>query len=147
MANILSQTTNGSTMFLVVSSDPSAGSGTTAPIGSIATAVDGTGVYIKKSASNTDWKSNTSLPATTKTSTYEITASDYVVRCNGTFTTTLPTAVGRADKIYIIKNIGSGVVTLATTSSQTIDGVTTQTVLSGNWIMVQSDGSNWVVIG
>lgn len=147
MANILYRITNGSTLFIVVDSNPASGSGTSAPIGSIATVIDGSGIYTKKSSSNTDWKSNTSLPSVSKTSTYSITETDYVVRCSGTFTVTLPTAVGVSDKIYLIKNSGVGVITLDTTSSQTIDGVTTQTVLAGNWIEVQSDGSNWIVIG
>ena len=70
--------------------------------------------------------------------------SDYTVLCNGTFTATLPTAAGISGRVYTIKNIGTGTVLVATTSSQTIDGVTSWTLSTRyDWITVQSDGSNW----
>jgi hypothetical protein len=72
--------------------------------------------------------------------------TDYVYLCNGTFTITLPTAVGNTNR-YTIKNIGTGTITVATTSSQTIDGVTTQVIgtqyLSLDFI---SNNSNWSII-
>lgn len=61
-------------------------------------------------------------------------------------TMTLPTAVGFAGLIFTVKNtLGSGVVTMASTSSQTINGgsagsVTVAAGASTNFI---SDGSNW----
>lgn len=83
----------------------------------------------------------------TKTTTYAIVATDYTVLCNGTFTVTLPTAVGRAGQVYVIKNSGTGTVTVGTTSAQTIDGATTYPLTVQYWsITVQSDGANWVVI-
>jgi len=60
------------------------------------------------------------LPYVGKTSTYTILDTDYFVDCSGTFTVTLPTAVGVAGKVYVIKNSGSGSITVNTTSSQTI---------------------------
>lgn len=87
-----------------------------------------------------------------KTTTYSIQASDTVVltdASSGSFTVTLPTAVGVTGKLYIIKRTDqtlSNVVTVATTSSQTIDGNTTRTLNTQNeeWSVV-SDGSNWLV--
>ena len=68
-------------------------------------------------------------PYVAKTANYTITSADEVVDCTtGTFTTTLPTAVGITGKSFTIKNSGTGVITVATTSSQTIDGVTTQSL-------------------
>ena len=61
------------------------------------------------------------LPYVAKTATYTIAQKDYFIDCSGTFTVTLPTAVGFKGKIYIVKNSGDGSITLATTSSQTID--------------------------
>jgi hypothetical protein len=88
------------------------------------------------------------LPYVAKTSTYTIASSDYTINCtSGTFTVTLPTAVGVTGKVYVIKNTGTGTITLATTSSQTIDGVTTMTIAGGAWVTVQSTGSNWIQIG
>lgn len=90
----------------------------------------------------------TALPITSKTSTYQITTSDYTINAtSGTFTTTLPTAIGVDGRVYIIKNSGSGTVTLATTSSQTIDGLLTETLSQYDFITVQSDGANWITIG
>ena len=49
-------------------------------------------------------------------------------------TITLPTAVGITGRSYLVKNAGSGgttpVLTVATTSSQTIDGITSWTWIS-----------------
>ncbi len=47
--------------------------------------------------------------------------TDYVYLCSGTMTLTLPTAVGNTN-LYTVKNVGTGVITIATTSAQTIDG-------------------------
>lgn len=85
---------------------------------------------------------------TAQTSTYAILASDYTINCtSGTFTVTLPTAVGRTGQIYVIKNSGAGVITIATTSAQTIDGSATQTIsVQYNSYTVQSNGANWITI-
>lgn len=82
-----------------------------------------------------------------KTTTYGITTTDHVINCTtGTFTVTLPTAVGVSGQEYIIKNTGTGVITVATTSSQTIDGVTTATInVQYESLSVISDGANWIV--
>lgn len=83
-----------------------------------------------------------------KTATYTITAADYVVDCTAnTFTVTLPTAVGHT-RVHIIKNSGAGVISIATTSSQTIDGSTTYSLSTQyKYIIVQSNGANWIIIG
>lgn len=64
-------------------------------------------------------------------------------------TVTLPTAVGATGKLYRVKRLNSGVnaVTIATTSSQTIDGATTQ-ILNLQYTSVDliSDGSNWSIL-
>lgn len=67
----------------------------------------------------------------------------------GTKTITLPTAVGIAGKVYTItKSDSSGnAVTVATTSSQTINGSTTQSLASQyKRITVQSDNSGWTIL-
>ena len=68
-----------------------------------------------------------------------------------TITVTLPTAVGISGKQYTIKdkvgNAGIRNITVATTSSQTIDGSTTQRINTGyESLTVISDGSNWYII-
>jgi len=72
--------------------------------------------------------------------------TDYVYLVSGTTTVTLPTAVGNTNR-YTIHNTGANTVTVATTSSQTINGVTTQTLVSQyESIDVISNNSNWFII-
>lgn len=74
--------------------------------------------------------------------------TDYFVDCtSGTFTVTLPTAVGIAGREYVIKNSGTGVITIATSSSQRIDANLTLT-LSTQYeaATIVSDGANWKII-
>ena len=88
-----------------------------------------------------------------KTANYTVVATDYTVAANastGALSITLFTAAGNQGKVYVIKKMDStaNVVTVATTSSQTIDGATTRALsLQYDAIMVQSDGANWIVIG
>jgi hypothetical protein len=82
-----------------------------------------------------------------KTTTYGIGQFDYYIDCtSGSFTVTLPSAVTvGAGKNYIIKNSGTATtITIATTSSQTIDG-SAPGVLTGTLIPLRviSDGANW----
>jgi hypothetical protein len=83
-----------------------------------------------------------------KTANYTATNADYTIDCTAnTFTLTLPTAVGLTGRVYVIKNSGTGVVTIATTSSQTIDGSTTQTLSTQySSYRLQSNGTNWIII-
>lgn len=87
------------------------------------------------------------LPYATASATYAIKTSDYLLNfTSGTFTATLPTAVGCTGKNYILKNAGTGAVTIATTSSQTIDGATTYSLGSQyKYVHVVSDGANWII--
>ncbi len=67
----------------------------------------------------------------------------------GTFTATLPTAASVAGKVYVLKKTDTTntIVTIATTSSQTIDGAVGTTLnTQGETLEVVSDGSNWKVL-
>jgi hypothetical protein len=79
------------------------------------------------------------------TTTYTITSEDYFLDCSGTFTITLPTAVSFSGE-YIIKNTSNGIITVATTSSQTIDGVTTFQLIEDEVITLRSTNSNWLIV-
>ena len=50
-------------------------------------------------------------------------------------------------KTYYLKNIGTGTITLNTTSSQTIDGNASGvlTMVQGDSITVISNNSNWII--
>jgi hypothetical protein len=86
------------------------------------------------------------FPYTGVSSTYTINTDNYFVDCtSGTFTVTLPTAVGIAGQTFIIKNSGSGTITIETTGGQTIDGTTTRTLSQNGSITVQSGGANWFI--
>jgi hypothetical protein len=61
-------------------------------------------------------------------------------------TITLPTAASVAGRTYTIKLSASGTCTVATTSSQTIDGSTTYTLSAQyKYVTVMSNGSNWII--
>lgn len=84
--------------------------------------------------------------------TYAILTTDTVIFCNASsagFTATLPTAVGVTGKVYTIKKTDTSLnaVTVATTSSQTIDLALTSVIATpGESITVVSDNANWKLI-
>jgi len=72
--------------------------------------------------------------------------TDYVYLVSGTTTITLPTAVGNTNR-YTIKRVGTDPVTIATTSSQTIDGSLTALInVQYQSLDLVSDNANWNVI-
>ncbi|HRH54412.1 MAG TPA: hypothetical protein PLN38_13880, partial [Chitinophagales bacterium] len=74
--------------------------------------------------------------------------SDELVNCtSGTYTVTLPTAVGFTGQ-YTVKNSGTGIITLATTSSQTIDGYASATLVLNQYdsYTLRSNNANWIII-
>ena len=79
-----------------------------------------------------------------KTANYTLTAADRFIECTtGSFTITFPTSVGIPGRTYTIDNSGAGTITLATTSSQTIDGAAPGSLTAGQKITVYSNGANW----
>jgi len=84
-----------------------------------------------------------------KTAAYTATATDDIITCgagNETFTVDLPVPV--TGKIFFIKNVGTGIITVDadTTGSTTIDGETTQTVNQYECLQVICDASvYWIV--
>lgn len=69
--------------------------------------------------------------------------TDYVYLCTGTLTVTLPDAVANTN-LYTVKNVGTGVVTIATTAGETIDNSSTL-VMPTQYTSVDiiSDTANW----
>jgi hypothetical protein len=86
-----------------------------------------------------------------KSANYTLTTADRF--CNvdasgGAVTITLPTAVGCAGREYRVKKIdaSANAVTVATTSSQTIDGSATLAITTRyTTLAVYSDGANWSI--
>lgn len=83
----------------------------------------------------------------TPTTAAAVALTDYIYLVSGTTTVTLPTAVGNINR-YTIKNTGSNTVTIATTSSQTIDGSSSATLPASlnTSLDLISNGSNWNII-
>jgi hypothetical protein len=98
------------------------------------------------------WRSVSNLAQiAAKTTTYAISLDDDVVTGDATsagFTATLPTAVGNKGKCFTLKKTDStfNLVTIATTSAQTIDGASTIKLATQNEaVTVVSDNSNWQI--
>lgn len=103
---------------------------------------DGTGAVV-------NLKGGQIRPYVSKTADYTLTRNDYAVDVTAnSVNITLPTAVGFTGQIFYIKNSGTGTVTMLTTSSQTIDGAASGTVLLYQYdcLTVMSDNANWKVI-
>jgi len=79
------------------------------------------------------------------TGSYTVRTDDMLIACSGTFELALPAVTD--GKRYIIKNIGTGVITLLPDGSETIDGaVTLQLILQYDYVsIVGSD--EWLIVG
>lgn len=90
----------------------------------------------------------TTLPLTNQTGAYTIDNTDCVVNCTAnTFTVTLPTAVGAEGQYFVIKNSGTGVITIDGDGSETIDGQGSKTLaIQYESMTVISNGANWLVV-
>ena len=78
---------------------------------------------------------------------YSAAISDGVILVTGTFTIDLPTAIGNTGRYLVIKNIGTGTITVDASGTQTIDGALTYTLtLQYEVVTIVSDGSNWHII-
>ena len=87
------------------------------------------------------------LNVVSKVAGYTAVPSDDVILCNGTFTVTLYTAVGHSGTVIVVKNIGSGTVTVDGNGSETIDGALTFAISTKyESLTIVSDGSNWLLI-
>jgi len=81
--------------------------------------------------------------------TYTATTSDdyFINITTGTFTLNLPTAATPYGQVYVIKNSGTGTITVDPNGTQTIDGFTTYALQCQYAVIIQSDGSNWQILG
>jgi len=82
---------------------------------------------------------------------YAATAYDGTISSNGNGTINLPSAAAvLGGKIFTIKNsatAGNPTLTVDASGSETIDGLATWPLLKGQFVTIQSDGTNWIVIG
>lgn len=86
----------------------------------------------------------------TKTATYSASLNDHIVLMNTTsaaLTLTLPSAIGIVGRQYIVVNVGTKILTIATVSAQTINGGTSISLPAQYFsVMLLSDGANWLAI-
>lgn len=85
-----------------------------------------------------------------KTANYNAVAGD-IVNCGtaSAFTVTLPTAIGISGKIITVNLTGVSLISIATTSGQTIGPYSTGVIqlgTQGDSVTVYSDGANWQLI-
>ena len=81
-----------------------------------------------------------------KTGTYTLTDSDYAIVCTGTFTVTLPPLTSNLGRSFIIKNEGTGVITLDGDGAETIDDETTQELYENDGVQVIASATQWNVV-
>jgi hypothetical protein len=85
----------------------------------------------------------------TITGTTTLDATYYVVLCSSgsPFTVNLPAAASNTGRVYFIKNINTGTVTIDGNASETIDGATTYS-LSAQYqgVLIVSNGTNWFIL-
>ena len=100
----------------------------------------------------TTWTAGFSAAIATKTANYTAVTTDRTIlvdATSGAITITLLTAVNNQGRYYTVKKIDSSanIVTVATTSSQTIDGITTKSLLTQySSVQVQSNNANWFIV-
>lgn len=83
----------------------------------------------------------------TVTTTYT-TSTTKTIKANGTFTISLSTTAVPDGFEYVIKNIGSGTVTINVSGGGTIDGVSSKTLnVTNSFMRLIRDGSNYIVVG
>ncbi len=88
------------------------------------------------------------FPQVTINGAYTATTDDYMIDITGgTFNVSLPTAVGKKGRLYVIKNNGGGAVTVDPFGSETIDGKSFIILGETNSIQLSSNGSEWVAVG
>lgn len=88
-------------------------------------------------------------PVSTKTGNHTLTSTDGTVLVNAAVATTmtLPAASGFAATMFRIKNINVGVVTVARTGADLIDGATSR-MIGMQWMALsfQSNGVGWYIL-
>lgn len=99
--------------------------------------------------SHVDVGGSLGMKVTTVTTTTTLTVAHNVVICNSTsaLSINLPAASTCTNRVYRIKNINTGAVTIDPSSTETIDGALTY-IISIQYFSVDivSDGSNWFVV-
>lgn len=83
-----------------------------------------------------------------KAVSYAISVEDHTIEVTaaGDTTQTLPSAVGIAGQEFVIKNTGSGEVTIEGNGAETIDGALNVKINAPSSLTVKSNGTNFIII-
>jgi hypothetical protein len=132
-ADLLEWQNNAGTALGVINSAGNVGIGSTSPVSTL------------------DVQGSNSMAIKTITGNYTTTASDYTILCNASsLTVSLPQASTVTGRIYVIKKIasGTGTITIDPNGSELIDGATTYTSLTAQWmsVIIQCNGTAWYVL-
>lgn len=112
--------------------------------GTVLTADSTKALGVKWGSAGGSGVTRTISPFSANTNAASTASTDYVYIGSGTNTLTLPTAVSNTNG-YGVKNSGTGIITIATTSAQTIDGNANIMLTSNQFITVYSDNTNWII--
>ena len=109
---------------------------------------DKVGINTSTPGSGLHVNSSFATAITAKSSNYTATASDHtiLIDCSSSnVTITLPTAVGIAGRMYIIKRVdgSANAGNINTNGSEEIDGSSAGSIASMGSVVIQSDNSNW----
>lgn len=84
---------------------------------------------------------------TNATGDYTLRTVDYLVEyTGGTYTVTLPSAVGLQGQEFEVKNSGTGAITVDTYGTETMDDSLTKIVGQYDGMKVMSNGTNWIIV-
>ena len=82
-----------------------------------------------------------------KNADYLLQDTDHIcVATSGSFSVTLPDAVGRLGKQFMVKNSGNGTILLASLGFALIDGEGVQTLYPWDSYTLVSNGVGWVIV-
>lgn len=86
-------------------------------------------------------------PFVTKTTTYTASVVDATILANGTFTVWLYPAASAPGQTLLIKNIGTGSVTVAANGAEHIDANSTYVIANGQSLSIMTNGTQWWTAG
>jgi hypothetical protein len=87
------------------------------------------------------------LPSKTVTGAYTVLDNDAIVLANGTFAVTLPFASPSKNRSLVVKNIGTGTITVTAQSGEKIDGDATYPMTAKyDTVQIISDGTDWHIV-
>jgi len=86
------------------------------------------------------------LQVITVTTTLDDTYTDVICDNVAGFTVNLPPVSSNVDRIYTIKNINTGTITVDADGSETIDGDLTQDLFYNDSMKIGSDGTAWYIL-